>query len=395
MYRIFSFHTEYIDGLRLGTILTPHGIIETPAFIFCATKASIKGLAPNQFKDSQIILSNTYHLFIEPGADIVAMNGGLHKFMGWSKPMLTDSGGYQIFSLGYGSVSSEIKGKREIKNKTLLKITEDGAIFRSYKNGDRKLLTPEISIDVQRKLGADLIVTLDECTPFSFDKKKTEKAMKRSHRWELRSLEEFKRGVDGGNYNQALYGIVQGGVFLDLRDESVDFVNNNDFFGIAVGGSLGGTKDQMYEIVNYTMKNIRKDRPVHLLGIGNIADIFNGVKAGIDTFDCVHPTRIARHGCALVPPNERENNSTDREHINLNNSCYREDTNPISLTCDCYTCRNFSRSYIHHLIKANEIFAMSAITIHNIHFMNNLMKNIRESIKSGTFNLLEKEWVVK
>lgn len=388
MYENFSFKTKYNNGLRTGIISTPHGIIETPAFIFCATKATIKGLTPNMFDDSQIILSNTYHLFIEPGSDLVAEHGGLHKFMGWNKPMLTDSGGYQIFSLGYGSVSSEIKGAREFKNKTLLKINENGAIFRSYRNGDKKLLTPELSIQIQNKLGADIILTLDECTPFCFSKEKTTKSMHRSHRWELRSLEEFKKLPTD---NQALYGIVQGGVYEDLRIISTNFVNQNDFFGVAVGGSLGATKEQMYDIVNFTMSRLRKDRPVHLLGIGNIADIFNGVQNGIDTFDCVHPTRIARHGCALVMREYRDRD--DKEHINLNNSKYKNDMSPIDTTCDCYTCKNFTKAYLHHLIKSEEMLYMSAITIHNIHFMNRLMKKIRTSVNDGTFDQLYKYWI--
>jgi len=388
MYDNFSFKTQYNKGLRTGVISTPHGEIKTPAFIFCATKATIKGLTPNMFENSQIILSNTYHLFIQPGPDLVAQHGGLHKFMGWNKPMLTDSGGYQIFSLGYGSVSSEIKGAREFKNKTLLKITENGATFRSYRDGAKKLLTPELSIQIQNKLGADIILTLDECTPFSFSKEKTAKAMHRSHRWELRSLEEFKR-LD--TENQSLYGIVQGGVYEDLRIISTDFVNENDFFGIAVGGSLGSTKEQMYDIVNFTMSRLRKDRPVHLLGIGNIADIFNGVMNGIDTFDCVHPTRIARHGCALQRPELR--NRDDKEHINLNNSRYKNDMEPIDPSCDCYTCKNFTRAYIHHLIKAEEMLYMNLLTVHNIHFMNKLMEEIRTAISNGTFQELYGYWI--
>lgn len=388
MYDNFSFKTQYKNGLRTGEISTPHGIIKTPAFIFCATKATIKGLTPNMFENSQIILSNTYHLFIQPGPDLVAKHGGLHKFMGWNKPMLTDSGGYQIFSLGYGSVSSEIKGAREFKNKTLLKITENGAVFRSYRDGEKKILTPELSIQIQNKLGADIILTLDECTPFSFSKEKTTKAMHRSHRWELRSLEEFKR-LDTSN--QSLYGIVQGGVYEDLRIISTDFVNEHDFFGIAVGGSLGSTKEQMYDIVNFTMSRLRKDRPVHLLGIGNIADIFNGVMNGIDTFDCVHPTRIARHGCALQKPELRTRK--DKEHINLNNSQYKEDMEPIDPSCTCYTCKNFTKAYIHHLIKAEEMLYMNLLTIHNIHFMNKLMEDIRTAIETETFLELYKYWI--
>ncbi len=380
---------------RLGLLNTPHGVVKTPAFIFCATKAAIKGVTTAQMEaeDTQIILSNTYHLMLQPGGDLVEKMGGLHKFMGWNKPMLTDSGGYQIFSLGHGSVSQEIKGKRSgEKRKTLSKITEEGAVFQSYIDGSKHLLTPEKSIKIQKQLGPDLVVVLDECTPFNVDKSYTSRSMRMSHRWALRSLEEFKKGNDG---KQALYGIIQGGVYEDLRREGTDFVNGQDFFGHAVGGSLGASKDQMYEIVNYTMSLLDPSRPVHLLGIGGVKDIFNGVQNGIDTFDCVHPTRLARHGGALVMSKHWESQEyKGKEHINLNNSIFKEDESPIDIDCKCYACSNFSRSYIYHLIKAKELLYMQLLTIHNVHYMNKLLTSIRKSIESDSLEEEQKKWFI-
>ena len=387
----FTYQKTNSQNARIGKITTPHGDIETPAFIFCATKATIKGITPAQLKKekTQIILSNTYHLMLQPGGERVRKLGGLQKMTGWNGPMLTDSGGFQIFSLGHGSVSAEIKGKRTTNRpKTVLKITEEGAKFKSYIDGKYHLLTPEKSIQTQCDLGADLIVVLDECTPFHIDKSYTEKSMHMSHRWAMRSLAEFNRISDG---SQRLYGIIQGGVYQDLRIEACDFVNNQPFFGNAVGGSLGANKDQMYDIVSFTMEQLNKERPTHLLGIGGIKDIYEGVLQGIDTFDCVHPTRLARHGGALVRP---ENNHKDkREHLNLKNTRYSEDDNPIEPDCDCYTCQNFSKGYIHHLLKANELLTLTLITIHNIRFMNRYLEAIRHHLKNNTFDQVKKDWV--
>jgi queuine tRNA-ribosyltransferase len=383
----FEYHRPKKNSrARFGKITTPHGVIETPAFIFCATKAAIKGLTPEQMREAgtQIILSNTYHLMLQPGADVVASQGGLQKFTGWNGPMLTDSGGFQIFSLGHGSVAQEIKGRRqglEGKRKTLLKITEEGALFQSYLDGSKHLLTPEKSIQTQRGLGADLIVVLDECTPFSVDKSYTRRSMQMSHRWAERSLAEFKRHDDG---KQSLYGIIQGGVYEDLRQESCDFVNSQPFFGHAVGGSLGASKEQMAEVVSFTLPKLAPERPIHLLGIGGIADIIKGVEAGIDTFDCVHPTRLARHGGALISGGQQ-----GRDHINLRNQRYKLDSGPLEEGCDCSTCKNFSRSYIHHLLRAQEFLAIPLITMHNVRFMNRLLEKIREALKDGSFDVLK------
>jgi queuine tRNA-ribosyltransferase len=360
---------------RIGKIHTPHGVIDTPNFIFCATKATLKGLMPRDIKEAgtQFILSNTYHLMLQPGAERVAELGGLHKFMNWDGPMLTDSGGFQIFSLGHGSVADEIKGRRrENRNKSLLKITEEGATFRSHINGSKHLLTPEKSIDVQRKLGADIILVLDECTPFHSDKAYTRRSMEMSHRWGKRSLDEFNRGNTGA---QALYGILQGGIHEDLRQESAEFVNDNPFFGNAVGGTLGANKEQMYEVVTYATQHLNQDRPTHLLGIGGLKDIAEGVKMGIDTFDCVHPTRIARHGHALV--------DGEVDHINLSNSRFKADKAPIDENCPCYTCQNFSQGYLHHLLKAKELLIFQLLTLHNVTFMNRFMAKVRENIENA------------
>ncbi|MDR0755764.1 MAG: tRNA guanosine(34) transglycosylase Tgt [Puniceicoccales bacterium] len=377
--------TKTLENSRAhcGLIKTPHGIIETPNFIFCATQGAIKGATMEHVRatEAQCILGNTYHLWLQPGPELIEKHGGLHHFMGWSGPMLTDSGGFQIFSLGYGGVIDEIKGKhtRNIRPKSLLKITEEGALFRSYTDGSRRWLTPEISILVQQKLGADFILPLDECTPFHMQREQTALSMEHSHRWEMRSLQQFSRTYED---RQRMYGIVQGGVYEDLRATSVDFVNGQPFFGQAIGGSLGGSREQMYDVVRMTMRRLAQDRPTHLLGIGGLRDILVGVESGIDTFDCVHPTRIARHGCALVSQPEDEKN---REHINLKNKQYREDLNPIENDCDCYTCRNFTRAYIHHLFKAKEHTGGLLLTLHNVRFMVRWMLKIRQAIQNDTW----------
>lgn len=396
---MFDFKITYQSSTskaRLGKLSTPHGVVKTPAFIFCATKAAIKGATPQNMRqeNTQIILSNTYHLMLQPGPEIVEKMGGLHTFMGWEGPMLTDSGGFQIFSLGHGSVAEEVKGRRgSTRPKSLLKINEEGATFKSYIDGKRHTLTPERSIQVQRALGADLIVVLDECTPFHVDKSYTEQSMHLSHRWAERSLKEFQKGPGG---IQALYGITQGGVYPDLRRQSADFVNSLPFFGHAVGGSLGADKSQMAEVVEMAMEPLDPARPVHLLGVGGVSDIFYGVTQGIDTFDCVHPTRLARHGGALISANLWKSLGEEprgREHMNLRNTRFRTDPCPIDETCGCQTCQTFSRSYIHHLLKARELLAMHALTVHNVHFMNRLLTAIREAIAVDQLGEAKKYWV--
>ncbi|MDP7142464.1 MAG: tRNA guanosine(34) transglycosylase Tgt [Alphaproteobacteria bacterium] len=387
-YSGFAFditHRDPESQARIGQLKTPHGTIETPNYIFCGTKASVKNVMPHVMKDLQtdIILANTYHCMIQPGADLVEKMGGLHKFTGWDGPMMTDSGGFQIFSMGHGSVADEIKGRNRSNSKSVLKITEEGAKFKSYKDGRMIMLTPERSMEIQRQLGADLIYQFDECTAFHVDRRYTEDSMHRSHRWGDRSLKAFDEQHDG---TQGLYGIIQGGVYEDLRAQSCAWVEDRPFFGTAVGGSLGGSEEQMREVVSWCMNDLKKERPVHLLGIGRIRDVFEFVRMGIDTFDCVSPTRIARHGWALVKgaPDER---------INIRNARFREDAEPLFPSLDNPASRDFSKAYIHHLFKAGEMLGMQLLAMHNVATINLLMREIRQAIKDGTLDELEKEWL--
>lgn len=377
--------TAQTSRARLGRLSTPHGGLDTPSFIFCGTKATVKGVTMEEMRalDTQIILANTYHLMLQPGDELVAKMGGLHTFSGWQGPMLTDSGGFQVFSLGHGSVAEEIKGRRSSSRpKSVLEISEEGVAFKSYIDGRRHFLSPERSMEIQRNLGADLIVVFDECTPFHAGYDYTRASMERTHRWGDRCLTAFSETHDG---RQALYGIIQGGVFEDLRKISVDAVNDRPFFGHAIGGSLGADKDQMDEVVAFTAARLSPERPIHLLGIGGVRDIFNGVRSGIDTFDCVHPTRIARHGSALM-------RGHPREHINLRNARYRDDPAPLDPTI-LSPAANVSRAYIHHLLKAGESLAFHLLTLHNVAFMNQLLRDIRQGIQTDTLDQVQKDWI--
>ena len=371
---------------RFGRIDTPHGSLHTPAFIFCATKGAIKAasVADLEAANVDVILANTYHMLIQPGPNLVADMGGLHRFTGWNGPMLTDSGGFQIFSLGAGADAQEIKASGNRKQPRLLqKITEEGATFRSPRDGAYHTLTPESSIEIQRKLGADLLVVLDECTPYHVDRKYTENSLALTKRWADRSITEFERGHDGC---QALYGVVQGGIYEDLRRESAEFVSSRPFFGHAVGGCLGAQEEQMHDVVRYSIEPLCRDRPVHLLGIGGVQDIWTGVEMGVDTFDCVTPTRIARHGWAL----SRQGPSFRR---NLRNAKFRADEMPLEEDCDCPACLQHSRSYIHHLLKANEILGLQLLTVHNIRYMTRMLATVRSGILTGSLKQAKAHWL--
>ncbi len=389
-YPNFDFEVTHKDeksGARVGRITTPHGVVETPNYIFCGTKASVKNLSPTQMKEAQtdIILANTYHLMIQPKAELVEKMGGLHKFMNWDKPMLTDSGGFQVFSMGHGTCADEIKGRNTSKSKeSLLKITEEGAVFKSYHDGQKLMLNPEISMKLQRQLGADLIMQMDECTAYQVTRDYTAKSMEMSMRWGDRSLDAFDEMHDG---SQGLYGIIQGGIYHDLRKTSAEYVADRPFFGTAVGGCLGGSDDEMYGILESIQHINHPDRPIHFLGIGRIKDVFESVKYGIDTFDCVMPTRIARHGMALMKgaPNER---------INLINSKFKDDPEPLDASMDISCSRDYSKAYIHHLFKAGEMLAYQIVSQHNVAVINQLMREVREAIKAGTLDELRKEWLV-
>ena len=388
-YPNFAFDITHRDksGARIGTLKTPHGEIETPNYIFCGTKAAIKALSPAQMIEAKtdIILANTYHLMLQPGADLIAKMGGLHKFMNWNGPMLTDSGGFQVFSLGEGTMANEIKGKNTGKhdNKSLISITEEGCVFRSYIDGSKIKLTPESSMEIQRKLGADLLMQFDECTPYHVDKDYTARSMEMSIRWGDRCLSEFERHDDGA---QGLYGIIQGGVHADLRKISAEYTKDRDFFGTAVGGCLGGSEEEMETVVAESLPYAHPDRPVHFLGIGQIKDVFKFVRMGVDTFDCVIPTRLARHGSALMK-------GVPGETINLKNAKYREDETPLDPENGVPASTDFSKAYIHHLLKAEEILGMQLLAQHNVATINRLMREVRSAIKAGTLDQLEKEWI--
>ena len=379
---------------RLGSINTVHGEVKTPSFIFCGTKATVKSILPHQLRSAktQIILSNTYHLMLQPGPDIISKEKGLQNFTQWRGPMMTDSGGYQIFSLGHGSVSEEIKGKnKNIKRKSLIKISEEGAIFRNYLNGDKVYLTPERSIELQRHFGADLIFVLDECTPFNVSKKYTENSMYLSHRWAKRCSDAFKNtysnfdSQSGSSGRQHLFGIIQGGVYEDLRKIACEETCSGDYNGLAIGGSLGGSKEQMHDIFSFCSDLIDKSKPVHVLGIGGLDDILHGVSCGYDTFDCVSPTRIARHGIML--------SRLSTKGINLNNSKFRNDHSFIDEECELPEINNFSKSYLHHLFKANEILGIVILSLYNIWFMNKFFEEIRVNIQNDTFEIFKKNFL--
>ncbi|MCD8497721.1 MAG: tRNA guanosine(34) transglycosylase Tgt [Alphaproteobacteria bacterium] len=392
-YPNFNFEITYQDSksrAKTGILTTPHGTIETPNYIFCGTKAAIKALSPTQMREAQtdIILANTYHLMLQPGADLIQKMGGLHKFTGWDGPMLTDSGGFQVFSMGDGIFANEIKGKKqkveEGKN-SLMEITEEGCTFRSYVSGEKIKLTPESSTEIQVKLGADLFMQFDECTPYHVTKDYTARSMERSMRWGDRCLTEFERHHKG---TQALYGIVQGGVYEDLRRYSAAYIKDRPYFGNAVGGCLGGTDEEMTNAVEWSMDGLDLTRPTHFLGIGQIKDVFRFVRYGIDTFDCVIPTRLARHGAAYIK-------GVRGETINIKNARYRDDPEPLDPSMDLSCSNYFSKAYIHHLFKADEILGMQILAQHNVAVINRLMREVRAAIRAGTLDALEKEWLGK
>lgn len=360
-----------------GLLKTPHGNVKTPNFIFCATKATIKGLA-NFFapKKTQMLLCNTFHL--QEHADQIKTLGGIHKFTGIDVPIITDSGGFQIFSMGYGSIASEIKGQRSSKNH-LYKIVEDGCYFKSPINGQKKFLSPEIATEIQIKLGVDLVVTFDECTPSHSGYDYTKQSTERSIRWEQRSLEYFKKN---SNDSQRMVGIVQGGVYKDLRDKSLEYINNSDFFGVAIGGSLGQTKAEMYDVVKYCSNNLKHTKFTHLLGIGRVEDIWE-LAPYVDSFDCVEPTRIGRHGVALIRGGR----------INLRNAKHWGEKQAICDQCTCFVCEKYSRGYLNYLLRVKEAAGPSMIIYHNMYFMNEMMQQLRESMSNNTYEIVKKQWI--
>ncbi len=368
---------------RAGRLVTPHGEAETPALVIVATQATVKGLTPEEVRaaGTEIVLANTYHLYLRPGADLVARLGGLHRFMGWAGPLMTDSGGFQVFSLGFalehgvGKVAKTFPGTefeppaRGIKPR-LVAIDDDGVTFTSHLDGSRHRFTPEKSIEVQEKLGADIIFAFDECTSPLHDFEYTRQALERTHRWALRCLAARTRS------DQALLGIVQGGAYRELREASARFIGSLPFDGYAIGGSLGRSKAEMWQVVDWVVPLLPEGRPRHLLGIGEPEDLLGGIARGIDLFDCVAPTRLGRHGAAY----------TRRGRLNLRAAAFREDPEPIEAGCDCYTCRRFSRAYLRHLFNAGEMLGPRLVTIHNIRFLQRLVEGARAALRAGALH---------
>lgn len=369
MFRFEVIKKSKKSRARVGRIYTPHGVIDTPNFVAVGTNGTLKSL-DNRMVDSiglQLMFCNTYHLLLQPGPDLVKKAGGLHKFINRTMPIITDSGGFQVFSLAYGSVASELKSQGAKKHDGhVLKISEEGALFRSYRDGKKVLLTPESSIQAQKALGADIIIPLDELPPYHIGKESLKNSFERTHRWEKRSLEEHLRNEQ----NQAMYAVVHGGVDPDLREESAKRLRDLPFNGFAIGGSLGKTKPEMIQMLTNLMGHIPQDRPNHLLGIGDLESIERSIPLGIDTFDSSYPTRAARHGLIL----------TQKGPLKITKSEHRDDLRPLEEGCSCYACQHFSRAYIHHLFKANELTAYSLASVHNLHFMVELMARYRTSI---------------
>lgn len=351
-------------GARYGILHTPHGDVETPMFMPVGTLATVKGISPEELYEmkSQVILSNTYHLWLRPGEDIVAKAGGLHQFMNYKGPMLTDSGGFQVFSLG----------------KTR-KIEEEGVYFKSILDGSNLFLSPEKAIDIQNKLGADMIMSLDECAPYPCTHEYMKKSVERTIRWAKRGKEAHKN-----TDKQALFGIVQGGAFEDLREQCAKALVEMDFPGYSIGGtSVGEPKDVMYKMVEDAIKWLPEDKPRYLMGVGNPIDLIECAMRGVDMFDCVLPTRVARHGALM----------TSHGRININNEKYKEDFTSLDDRCDCYTCRNYTKAYLRHLHKTDELFGKRLLSIHNVRFLLKLAEDIRQAIREDRLADFKEEFL--
>lgn len=369
-------HKDKNTHARTGVIKTAHGKIQTPVFMPVGTQATVKTLDQQDLKnlDAQIILGNTYHLHLRPGEDLVAKMGGLHKFMNWDKPILTDSGGFQVFSLGLQ------------KNSGLAKIDDDGVTFSSHIDGSKHRFTPAEAIKIQHKLGADIIMAFDECTPDKAEKKYVIQAMERTHDWAEKSLTAHKKNK---KTKQTLFGIIQGANYKELREQSAKFICSLDFAGIAIGGeSIGYNIPATKKILDWIYPLLPTDKPHYTMGLGsNPTDFFAVVERGADMFDCVAPTRLARHG--ILYAKDKKN----KHRLNINNAKHKTDKKPIDKNCTCSTCQNYSRAYLHHLFKTQEMTGMRLSSIHNLHFMLELMKQIRQSINNDQFTKLKKQWI--
>ena len=393
----FDIHVELPNYLgRVGTIHTPHGDIQTPAFVAVGTKGTVKSLTPELVSGTgaQVIIANTYHLYLEPGDEKIKNMGGLHKAMNWQGPLMTDSGGFQVFSLGvaYGNKNiSKISHKNEElllpdtqedeEKPKIVKIDPDGVMFRSHSDGSAHYFTPEKSIDIQHNLGADIIFAFDECTSPYESLHYQKEALERTHRWAKRSMEHHKS--KDNHKTQALFGIVQGGRDEELRKESAEYIGSLDFDGFGIGGSF--EKEDMDKAVEWCNKILPKEKPRHLLGIGEPLDLFMAVEKGCDLFDCVSPTRIARNGMVY----------TKEGRINLLNEKFRGDLQSLDAGCDCYTCKNFSRAYVAHLFHSKEILGATLASVHNLYFITHIVDTMRETMINGNFDNYKKDFLKK
>jgi queuine tRNA-ribosyltransferase len=382
----FDIHTRDPDSFaRTGTLKLTHGEVRTPAFVPLATKGVVKTLEVREAGELgfDMVLGNTFHLFLTPGHELIARLGGLHRFMGWDRPVITDSGGFQVFSMGHGTVADEIKGRSAQsagdRAGAIIRIDEEGVTFRSYLDGSAKFLGPETSMEVQGALGSDIALVFDECTPFHGGREYTARSTERTHRWLDRCLAWHERHGPPG---QLVYGIVQGGVEEDLRRGSTQEVADRACGGVAIGGTLGEDKDQMFEVVRWAIEELETaapGKPRHLLGIGEIDDLVRGVQLGIDTFDCAMPTRIGRHGMAVVP------DPAGRWRVDLAKGRFRTVDEPLLDGCPCPACAHgYTRAYLHYLLRAKEQTAQRLITIHNLAYLQGLMAALRDAVDTGT-----------
>ena len=359
-------HVDKNSGARRGVVHTPHGDIQTPIFMPVGTLATVKAMSPEELKNdvkAQIILSNTYHLYLRPGHDIVKEAGGLHKFMNWDRPILTDCGGFQVFSLS-----------------SLRKISEEGVLFNSHLDGSKHLFTPEKVMEIEEALGADIIMAFDECCPYPADYEYVKKSMERTTRWAVRCKEAHK------TENQGLFGIIQGGFYKDLREKSAKDLISLDFPGYAIGGiSVGEPKEEFLDILRYTAPLMPENKPRYLMGVGSPDYLIEASLAGIDMCDCVLPTRLARHGTAL----------TSKGKLVIRNQNFARDWNKLDDECDCYTCKNYTRAYLRHLIKTNEILGMRLLSLHNLRFLTKLMERVRIEIEHDNLLAFREEFYKK
>lgn len=371
-FRFEILHRSKKSRARVGRIHTPHGIIDTPNFVAVGTNGTVKALDNTMLHDIglQLMFCNTYHLMLQPGTSVVRNAGGLHSFINRQMPIITDSGGFQVFSLAYGSVADELKSRGTKKQEgSVLKITEDGVLFRSYRDGSKVLLTPETSIQAQKDLGADIIIPLDELPPYHIAPEALKTSLDRTHRWEKRSLEAHLANPN----NQAMYAVIHGGIDPDMRRASCEYLSDLPFDGFAIGGSMGKTKEEMHTLLTHTLPMVPEDRPNHLLGIGDLPSIDRSVPLGIDTFDSSYPTRAARHGILF----------TKHGGLNITKAENASKFTSIEDGCGCPTCGRFTLAYLHHLFKAREMTSMSLATMHNLYYMVKLMERYRQGIFDG------------